>query len=96
MVKASKKDSVWLISVLSDIDDGGKPVLVQGFTKEEIDSHWLWGGFGVECDLVMEQQKNGVLVSAEPLNIVKPIGVGYIGVLTLVSVLVVLGVCFGR
>lgn len=95
MAKASKKDSAWLISTLEGVDGGGKPVLIQGFTRVEIEAHWLWGGFGVECDLVMDQKKDGVLVSTEPFEPEKPIRVGYIGLLIVVSLFVILGVCFG-
>jgi len=95
MVKASKNDSAWLISKLEEIDEGGKPVLIQGYTKHEIKGHWFWAGFGVECDLMTSEKPNGVLVWAEPFEPQKNIRVGYIGVLTLVSILVILGVCFG-
>lgn len=95
MAKASKKDSVWLVSALKDINDGGKPVLVQGFSKSEIAGHWLWSSLGVECDLVMVQRRDGVLVSAEPFEPEKPIRVGYMGLLIVVSLFVILGVCFG-
>lgn len=95
MAKASKNDSLWLISALEHIDEGGESVLIQGFTKSEIEQHWIWGGFEVDCELVMEQQQKGVLVSVEPFEPKKNIRVGYKGVLTLVSILVILWVCFG-
>ena len=95
MEKASKKDSTWLIGKLEQVEEGSKPVLIQEFTKAEIEQHWLWGGFGVSCELVMESQQKGVLIYAKPLEERKIIRVGYIGALTLVSILVVVGVCFG-
>lgn len=97
MGKASKKDSVWLIGKLEEIDEGGGFVLVQGFTKQEIEQHWLWSGLGVDCELVMEQQQKGIRVSAKPLEERESIiRVGYMGALILfVGLLVVFGVWFG-
>lgn len=95
MAKVSSIDFLWLIDQLDQIENGGEPVLIQGFTNFEIRQTWNTGCHGVGCDLVMENRRDGILISVKPFKTSKKVRVSYIGVLTLVSVLVVLGVCFG-
>lgn len=95
MAKASSNDYLWLFDQFDEIENGGKPVLIQEFTNFEIRQAWNMGAHGVGCDLVMENRRDGILISVKPFKTSKKVRVSYIGVTALVCLLVILGVCFG-